>query len=195
MNSQYAMQFPFTSREEILYWENCYINAQSERVMELERTIIGFKEKVLSRVCSETPWGYLLRNELSQMGKWVRAALPYWMDRNTRIQVKRGTAAAFSLDDDREKLKKLEDKICGVAQSVASVILHLYDRKKYPILSQPALRSVGISKEDARGPEYPFWQDYFNLCRVAAARYNVSMRTLDRALWQYSVSGNANRHS
>ena len=35
MNSQYEMQFPFTTREEILYWEQRYIEDQSEERKEL----------------------------------------------------------------------------------------------------------------------------------------------------------------
>ena len=99
---------------------------------------------------------------------------------------------AFGLDDDWEKMKKLKE-IYGVAGSVASVILHLYDPKKYPILDVHALRTIGIDNKKVNYDE-PFWQEYVNLCRAQADRYDVSTRTLDRALWKYSESGNAERH-
>ena len=62
------------------------------------------------------------------------------------------------------------------------------------ILDYPALSAVGITEEYVRGSEYPFWQEYVNRCRAEAERYDVSMRTLDRALWKYSESGNPRGH-
>jgi hypothetical protein len=34
--------------------------------------------------------------------------------------------------------------------------------------------------------EFSFWWEYTQFCRKLAAEAGVSMRTLDRALWQYS---------
>ena len=194
MNSQYEMQCPFTSQREILYWENRYIEAQSEKRRELERTVIGFKQNVLFRLSRETPKGYLLKTELLEMGGWKQRFVPSKIDQNPPEVIEKITGEVFFLNDDWEKLIKLAEKIKGVGQSVASVILHLYDSQKYPILDHHALRSVRIREEYVRGPTYPFWQEYVNLCRVVADRYDVSMRTLDRALWKYSESGNAERH-
>ena len=193
MNSGYEMQFPFTTRREILYWENRYIEDQWENRQRLEQTVIGFKQNVQSRVSRETPNGYLLKVELLEMGQWKSRFLPSKMKRNPPRHVERITGKAFSLGNDWEKLIKLEE-IYGVGQSVASVILHLYDEGNYPILDHHVLRSIGIREEYVRGPRYPFWQEYVNLCRIEVDRYDVSMRTLDRALWKYSESGNAQRH-
>ena len=126
------------------------------------------------------------------MGKWKHRALPFHIDKNPPGHVEQITAEAFSLDDDWGKLEKLISYyggLHGVRQSVASVILHLYDRKRYPILDEHALRSVEIEEEYVHGPEYPFWQEYVDLCRAKATCYDVSMRTLDRALWKFSASG------
>ena len=190
MTLQYEMQCPFTTQREILDWENRYIEDQSEERQRIEQTVIGFKQEVQSRVSRERPNGYLLKTELSELGQWLKNRfLPSNINNNPDGVIERITAEAFSFDDDWEKLKKLEEKIYGVGQSVASVILHLYGPKKYPILSRPALRSVGIQEEYVRGPTYPFWQEYVDLCCAKADLYDVSMRTLDRALWKYSASG------
>ena len=194
MNSQYEMQCPFTSQREILYWENRYIEAQSEKRRELEQTVIGFKQNVQFRLSRETPKGYLLKTELLEMGGWKQRFVPSKIDQNPPEVIQKITGEVFFLNDDWEKLIKLVEKIKGVGQSVASVILHLYDQKKYPILDHHALRSVKIQEEYVRGPKYPFWQEYVNLCRAVTDRYDVSMRTLDRALWKYSENGNAESH-
>ena len=188
------MQFPFTTRKETLDWEARYNQNLSEKSQCREQAVIDIKEKVRSRQTSETPGGYLLKAELKEMGHWKHYTLPSKMDKNPPGDVEKITAEAFSLDDDWEKLKKLISYyggLHGVRESVASVILHLYDEGDYPILDKHALRSVGIKEEYVYGPEYPFWQEYVNLCRAEAERYDVSMRTLDQALWKYSESGTA----
>ena len=193
MTSQYEMQFPFTTRKEILDGENRYIETQWEKGQEKEEIVIGFKQNIRSRETSETPSGYLLKTELTEMRKWISPQGSSQIDRNREGFVEKITAEAFSLDDDCEKLEKLTE-IYGVGQHVASAVLHLYDSKKYPILSYPALSAVEIPEECVRGSKYPFWQEYVNRCRAEAERYDVSMRILDRALWQYSERGNARGH-
>ena len=190
MTSQYEMQFPFTSRQEILDWKVHYIEVLSKKRQNQEQAVIDIKKKVETRKTPETPQGYLCHSELWDMAKWKHHFTPSKIDKNCPGYIKEITGEAFRLDDDWEKIKKLE-KIYGVAESVASVILHFYDRKKYPILDHHALRSVGIKEEYVHGPKYPFWQEYVNFCREKAECYDVSMRTLDRALWKFSESGAA----
>ena len=187
MTSQYEMQFPFTTQREILHWEACYIEGQSERRQRQEQAVIDIKENVQSRETSETPGGYLLTSELREMAQWKSHYLPSKIDKNTAGDIEMITAAAFCLDDDWEKLKKLKE-IYGVRESVASVILHLYDECDYPILDVHALRSIGIDHNEVEYDE-PFWREYVNLCRAKAERYDVSMRALDRALYKYSERG------
>ena len=192
MASEYEMQFPFTTRKEILGWAACYIEGQSPKRKCREQAVIDIEEKVRSRQTRETPGGYLLIDELKEMGHWKHYALPSKMNKNPPGHVEKITAEAFSPGDDWQKLKKLisyYEGLHGVRESVASVILHLYDPNKYPILDEHALRSVGIKEEYVHGPQYPFWQEYVDLCREKAKHYDVSMRTLDRALYKYSEGG------
>ena len=187
MTSQHGMIFPFTNREEILYWATRYIEDQSENRQRKEQTVIAIKETVETRMTLESPGGYLRKAELLEMAQWKSHYTPSKIDKNSPERIKEVTREAFSLDDNWEKLEKLTE-IVGVAESVASVILHLYDQKKYPILDKHAIRSLGINYREVNYNN-PFWQEYVNLCRAKAECYNVSMRTLDRALWKYSASG------
>ena len=72
----------------------------------------------------------------------------------------------------------------GVSWPTASVILRFCDRGLYPILDYRALWSLGV----APPPPYrfPFWRAYVDFVRGLHERTGLPMRTLDRALWQYS---------
>ena len=66
----------------------------------------------------------------------------------------------------------------------ASVILHFCDRGRYPIVDVRALWSLGVTTPPAI--DFPVWMEYTRFLRGVSAYAGVSMRTLDRALWQYS---------
>ena len=174
---------PFTTQREICDMEARYLERQSATDENLEEAVIGFKENVRSRETHETPNGYLLKAELSSMAYWKSHYLPNKIDKNSPRLIEKLTGEVFRLDDDWEKLEKLT-WLHGVRESVASVILHLYDPKKYPILDKHALHAIGIDYQEVNYDE-PFWRQYVNLCRAASERYDVSMRKLDRALYQY----------
>ena len=66
----------------------------------------------------------------------------------------------------------------------ASTLLYFAFPDDYPILDIRALESLGVKPRST----YPvsFWLEYLDACRELAARAGVSIRTLDKALWQYS---------
>jgi hypothetical protein len=72
----------------------------------------------------------------------------------------------------------------GVEWPTASVILHFCDRGPYPILDYRALWSLGY----ARPPTYTyeFWNAYTGFLRALSRDTGRDMRTVDKALWQYS---------
>ena len=181
MTAERKMLFPFTTRKEIIDWEAYYLKNQSKNRYVLEAAVISFRESVSER-------GYLRKAELRQIGQWKDHRLPSKLDPNPPGRIENVTAEAFRLDDDWKKLEKLTD-IDGVGESVASVILHLYDPdpKKYPILDKHALRSIGIDNRKVNYDE-PFWRKYVKFCCTEAERYDVPMRTLDRALYKFSES-------
>ena len=183
MTSVYEMQFPFTTRAEIFDWAAYYIQRQPQTRQELEASVIGFRENVLER-------GFLLESELVEMARWKDRFAPSNIKQNSSEHIEAVTREAFRPGDDWEKLEKLTG-IFGVRESIASVILHLYDREKYPILDRHALCSIGINYEEV---EYDkeFWEKYVKFCCTEAERYDVPMRTLDRALYKFSES---NAHS
>jgi hypothetical protein len=72
----------------------------------------------------------------------------------------------------------------GVGVPTASTLLYCAFPDHYPILDVRALESLGVKPRS----QYPlsFWLGYLDACRELAQQAGVSLRTLDKALWQHS---------
>lgn len=93
--------------------------------------------------------------------------------------------SGFVLSTSSEALKiQAWTLLSGVKWPTASVFLHFTFPDRYPILDFRALWSLGIEKP----PLYTLnlWLEYTKTCRDLAAKAQVSMRSLDQALWKYS---------
>ncbi len=93
------------------------------------------------------------------------------------------TRAALAARDDRLRIGVLT-LLDGVSWPTASVLLHFGHLDPYPILDVRALESLGVSQPSSY--TFDFWWAYVSECRWLAGENNVDIRTLDRALWQYS---------
>ena len=175
---------PRYTKERIDVWADHYTKNQTGAQRLVEQYLINLKDTIEERKTHEAPSGYLCYNELYDLVYW-KLKSSRWIDQNTESFVKKVTGEAFRLDDDWEKLERLT-ALKGIGASVASAILHLYDEAGYPILDKHALCSIGIDHSKVKY-NAPFWQRYVEFCRAEAKHYDVSMRTLDRALWMFSV--------
>jgi hypothetical protein len=72
----------------------------------------------------------------------------------------------------------------GVSWPTASVLLHFGHREPYPIVDVRALEALGVKLPQQY--TFGFWWAYVQECRGLASRHGLDMRTLDRALWQWS---------
>lgn len=77
----------------------------------------------------------------------------------------------------------------GVEVPVASAILTAIKPEAYTIIDFRALESLGINKRQSYYT-IDYYLGYLRKCRELAHQSNVDLRTLDRALWQWSK----NRH-
>ena len=103
---------------------------------------------------------------------------------NTEAAVVAATRTALSTEDVHQRMNVLTN-LHGVAFPTASVLLHFAHWDRYPILDFRALWSLGVDEPPA-AYTFEFWAAYTRECRSLAEAAGVSMRTLDRALWQYS---------
>jgi hypothetical protein len=108
---------------------------------------------------------------------------------NHEAYVSEITRFSFSTPCERAKVESLT-LLDGVHWPTATVILHLFHRDPYPILDFRALWSVSI--DNPKSYSFGLWWTYVEYCRELAMIEKVDMRTLDRALWQYSKENQMN---
>jgi hypothetical protein len=72
----------------------------------------------------------------------------------------------------------------GVDVPTASALLFFAYPADYPIIDERALESLG--QEAPRYYSLKFWTEYLSACRAIAKEVGVPIRTLDKALWQFS---------
>ena len=89
----------------------------------------------------------------------------------------------MACDDDALKMDLLRE-LKGVEWPTASTILHVCDKRRYPILDVRAVWSVGYARYPHITME--FWLAYVGFTRALADRSGLTIRSVDQALWQYS---------
>ena len=141
-----------------------------------EKELIALRSKVEQR-------GYLDKEELFRVARWKSRRRAGDTNKNDDNYVKEITGWAFTATNERSRIEVLT-LLDGIREPTASAILHLFHKDRYPILDFRALWSVGL--EGSEQYSFCFWRKYVCFCRDVACRNQVDMRTLDRALWQYS---------
>lgn len=165
---EFRLRFPAS---DISQWADCYTyldDADVERIGQLA----GAR-------------GKYTRAELLKVARWKTRGRSEWLcELNTEAQVRAATTRALRTRDERERVDALIG-LHGVALPTASVLLHLARPNLYPIIDFRALWSLGVEKEP-RFYGFALWWAYVEACRALSTEAGVTMRRLDRALWQYS---------
>ena len=128
--------------------------------------------------------GHYSRPEFVTVCRWKTPRSRPLVERNAAPAVERATRDALGSHGERERMQALV-QLEGVGVPTASTLLHFAFPDDYPILDVRALESLGHT---GKGTAYTigFWLDYLEVCRELATRHGVSIRTLDKALWQHS---------
>ncbi|MDY0289693.1 MAG: hypothetical protein RBR15_12780 [Sphaerochaeta sp.] len=127
--------------------------------------------------------GYLTKADLERVAKWKSPRSAGHVSRNSEEYVRAVTAIALQTDNEQLRIEVLT-LLDGVGLPTASVILHFYHPDRYPILDFRSLWSLSL--DDAQKDTFEFWWDYTVICRSLSSEHAIDMRTLDKALWQYS---------
>jgi hypothetical protein len=132
--------------------------------------------------------GHYTREEFLTVCEWKTSRSRSKVARNDAAAVEEATHRALASADERERMEALT-ALEGVGVPTASTLLHFAFPDDYPILDVRALESLGQRSRTAYPVEY--WLRYLDACQELALRYGVSIRTLDKALWQKSKEGGA----
>jgi hypothetical protein len=120
---------------------------------------------------------------LQVVAEWKSPRSAGHVQKNSSTFVEEVTGFALAARGERTRIESLR-LLSGVSWPTASVILHFFHAAPYPIIDFRALYSV--SMEMPSQYSFNFWWSYVDYCRKLAARSKLSMRDLDKALWQYS---------
>jgi hypothetical protein len=128
--------------------------------------------------------GYFTKDEFQTLCRWKTQRSKSRVDSNPAGFIEEATRIALSTQYEELRIGVLT-LLHGVLWPTASVVLHFAHKDPYPIIDFRALWSLGI---DNRPQFYTFdyWWEYVLVCRELAEKRAVSMRELDRALWQFS---------
>lgn len=134
---------------------------------------------------------YLTPEEMRALATWKSNKRTYKdLENNEAGRIEERTKAAFSYrgGDPKEHIKLLvgisgkpETGIHGVNIATASSFLHFAFPGQYPVIDRLALRAMGMRENKQN---LGVWHDYAEVCLQHAGRRRVTLRTLDRALWQ-----------
>jgi thermostable 8-oxoguanine DNA glycosylase len=133
--------------------------------------------------------GNYSRDNLKIIVHWKSPRKIAYIDDNTDVEIAR--ALRFASDPRTSESSAIDvlDKLHGVGVPIASAILTTMFPEKYTIIDFRALESLGVVKAPTDSIRY--YVSYLAKCRELARKHKVSLRTLDRALWQWSKQNSA----
>ncbi len=127
--------------------------------------------------------GYYTRASFITVCRWKTPRSIALVEANTAAGIKQATQDGLAASNDVQAIDALTS-LSGVGVPTASTLLHFAHPTRYPILDVRALASLGCTARTT----YPatFWAEYAAACRHISASNGVSLRTLDKALWEFS---------
>jgi hypothetical protein len=127
--------------------------------------------------------GHYTREEFIEVCAWKTPRSRPRVVANSEAAVVDATGRALATSDEALRFATLLE-LDGVGAPTASTLLYVAFPQDYPILDVRALESLGISSRSSYSVS--FWLAYLEACRALARQTGVSLRTLDKALWQHS---------
>jgi hypothetical protein len=127
--------------------------------------------------------GHYARDEFLVVCAWKSPRSRPRVQANDAAAIEAHTRDALAASDEAVRMEALL-RLNGVGVPTASCLLYFADPASYTILDVRALESLGVRGRST----YPvaFWLEYLYTCRELARLHGVSLRTLDKALWQHS---------
>ena len=143
------------------------------------------RDKVVERTMKKTLTNqrFLTKRQLVRIGDWKSRRQKKHYRNNDKEAVEELTAFSLSAKTELARVGPLL-ALNGVSFPVASAILHFAFPDRYPILDFRVLWSLGWKQP--KSYTFKFWIRYCSRIRRIAQRFNLPLRTVEKALWQYS---------
>ena len=156
------------------YYADKYPNDEKKQDKCIKRIVPTVKER-----------GYLTKCDLKKVfiwkSKYRNVRYVKVLSDNCIMEITRTALCSDTPACDRIKVLC---RLRGINVPTASAILHWFHEDPYPIWDWRALETIELENKIS----YKRWHTYVSFCRNVAAQNGVDMRTLDRALWQFSKS-------
>jgi hypothetical protein len=128
--------------------------------------------------------GHYTRSEFLVVCAWKSPRSRPKVQANSARAVRAATSVALSPASSEPARMEALLALAGVGVPTASTLLWVAFPADYPILDVRALHALGHKPRS--GYPVSYWLAYLEACRALAMRHGVSLRTLDKALWQWS---------
>ena len=129
--------------------------------------------------------GYLVHEDLRRLGIWKngneRGSRHFTKDED---EIKCRTCEAFGTS----RMEPLLG-LAGLQRPMASSLMHFAFPHKFPIIDRRVLSALGMRPREGKAIYIgkQVWEEYRKYCLDTVGDYDVSLRVLDRALWQYDA--------
>lgn len=170
------LRLPFKDNisDKIGYWESRYVLKQGD-----DGEIKGAVERGRSA-------GYFEKSDFLEICHWKSPRIVSRCQENSEDFIRAVTQAALISPCEEFRINA-PTLLRGVGWRVSSVLLHFAHPEPYPIIDFRVFWSLGWDLDAERDDyDFEFWWSYVQFSRKATVQHRVSMRGLDRALWQYS---------
>lgn len=145
------------------------------------------EDAILRRIgASGSPPTSLTKPVLIRIAEWKAARTKGWIRANDPEYVEEVTRVSLTTDNERLRLEILT-LLEGVSTRMASAVLYFCFPERYAVMDWRAWKSLAeLGKITGEIEDtYESYKKYNDVCRGIARQLHVSLRTLDKALWQW----------
>jgi len=126
--------------------------------------------------------GNYSRKYLTEIVRWKSQRNIALLQENSDADIRNALKTAHMSNSERQALETLRG-LRGVEVPTASAILTAIDPSRWTVIDFRALEALGVYQ---KSPGVDFYLAYLSKCREIAKECTVDLRTLDRAMWQWS---------
>jgi hypothetical protein len=142
----------------------------------------GHKDQLMEAAGHQLITGNYSLNNLEIIGNWKSPRAVHHLQRNDIAAIESALRTACHSGSERTAMNALLG-LYGVQVRMASAILTAINQIRYTVIDFRALEALGAVNN---APSVDYYLEYLDACRRISQQVNRKMRTLDRAMWQWS---------